>query len=179
MEGLLILHHPQGSADSTDSAHLPPTYSRLPPDGHEFPEGASLMLYNAEGRKSICRRCSQFCSSLADCSVPVPFVSFFINRLLHNLSIQCCESGCFFRIQDPFLHSGSRIPYPTRKKRGGGGRFLCPTFFVDINFTKLKFFLKENFFRQVTKNFKYFNLKFCTKLSVIWVWVWDPRSGKS
>jgi hypothetical protein len=77
MEGLLILHHPQGSADSTDSAHLPPTYSRLPPDGHEFPEGASLMIYNVEGRKSICRRCSQFWVSLVDCCDPVPFVSLF------------------------------------------------------------------------------------------------------
>ena len=39
MDGLLILHAAQGSQDSTDSApSLPPTYSRLPPDGHEFPE---------------------------------------------------------------------------------------------------------------------------------------------
>ena len=38
MEGLLILHQTQGSQDSTDSGSLPPTYSRLPPDGHEFPE---------------------------------------------------------------------------------------------------------------------------------------------
>ena len=39
MDGLLILHQAQGSHDSTDSGSLPPTYSRLPPDGHEFPEG--------------------------------------------------------------------------------------------------------------------------------------------
>ena len=38
MDGLLILHAAQGSQDSTDSGSLPPTYSRLPPDGHEFPE---------------------------------------------------------------------------------------------------------------------------------------------
>ena len=36
--GLLILHQTQGSHDSTDSGSLPPSYSRLPPDGHEFPE---------------------------------------------------------------------------------------------------------------------------------------------
>ena len=34
----MILHQPQGSQDSTDSGSLPPTYSRLPPDGDEFPE---------------------------------------------------------------------------------------------------------------------------------------------
>ena len=38
MEGLVILHQAQGSQDSTDSGSLPPSYSRLPPDGHEFPE---------------------------------------------------------------------------------------------------------------------------------------------
>merc|ERR1719433_912870 len=39
MDGLILLHHHhQGSYDSTDSGSLPPTYSRLPPDGHEFPE---------------------------------------------------------------------------------------------------------------------------------------------
>ena len=37
----MVLHHHQGSYDSTDSGSLPPTYSRLPPDGHEFPEGES------------------------------------------------------------------------------------------------------------------------------------------
>ena len=44
MEGLMVLHHHhQGSYDSTDSGSLPPTYSRLPPDGHEFPEGELLL----------------------------------------------------------------------------------------------------------------------------------------
>jgi len=38
MEGMIVLHQAQGSLDSTDSGSLPPTYSRLPPDGHEFPE---------------------------------------------------------------------------------------------------------------------------------------------
>ena len=37
-------HQHQGSYDSTDSGSLPPTYSRLPPDGDEFPEGESLPL---------------------------------------------------------------------------------------------------------------------------------------
>ena len=39
MDGMVILHQHQGSQDSSDSGSLPPTYSRLPPDGHEFPEG--------------------------------------------------------------------------------------------------------------------------------------------
>ena len=34
----MILHQTQGSHDSSDSGSLPPSYSRLPPDGHEFPE---------------------------------------------------------------------------------------------------------------------------------------------
>jgi hypothetical protein len=38
MDGMVILHQHQGSQDSSDSGSLPPTYSRLPPDGHEFPE---------------------------------------------------------------------------------------------------------------------------------------------
>jgi len=38
MEGMVILHQHQGSQDSSDSGSLPPSYSRLPPDGHEFPE---------------------------------------------------------------------------------------------------------------------------------------------
>ena len=38
MEGMVILHQQQGSQDSSDSGSLPPSYSRLPPDGHEFPE---------------------------------------------------------------------------------------------------------------------------------------------
>lgn len=36
---MVILHQHQSSQDSSDSGSLPPTYSRLPPDGHEFPEG--------------------------------------------------------------------------------------------------------------------------------------------
>lgn len=39
VDGMVILHQHQGSQDSSDSGSLPPTYSRLPPDGHEFPEG--------------------------------------------------------------------------------------------------------------------------------------------
>ena len=35
----MILHQHQSSHDSSDSGSLPPSYSRLPPDGHEFPEG--------------------------------------------------------------------------------------------------------------------------------------------
>jgi len=38
MDSMVILHQHQGSQDSSDSGSLPPTYSRLPPDGHEFPE---------------------------------------------------------------------------------------------------------------------------------------------
>ena len=39
VDSMVILHQHQGSQDSSDSGSLPPTYSRLPPDGHEFPEG--------------------------------------------------------------------------------------------------------------------------------------------
>ena len=47
MDGLILLqHHHQGSYDSTDSGSLPPTYSRLPPDGHEFPEGESPSVFS-------------------------------------------------------------------------------------------------------------------------------------
>jgi len=44
MDGMMILHNPQGSVDSTDSSSIPPTYSRLPPDGHEFPEGETKIF---------------------------------------------------------------------------------------------------------------------------------------
>ena len=50
MDGLLILHQAQGSHDSTDSGSLPPTYSRLPPDGHEFPEGEPSVTRAANDR---------------------------------------------------------------------------------------------------------------------------------
>ena len=39
MEGVVVSHQHTCSQDSSDSGSLPPTYSRLPPDGHEFPEG--------------------------------------------------------------------------------------------------------------------------------------------
>lgn len=38
MEGVVVSHQHTCSQDSSDSGSLPPTYSRLPPDGHEFPE---------------------------------------------------------------------------------------------------------------------------------------------
>ena len=41
---MVILHQHQSSQDSSDSGSLPPTYSRLPPDGHEFPEGEFLYI---------------------------------------------------------------------------------------------------------------------------------------
>ena len=37
MEGPIMLSHHHVRADSTDSYTSPPTFSRLPPDGHEFP----------------------------------------------------------------------------------------------------------------------------------------------
>ena len=45
VDGMVILHQHQSSQDSSDSGSLPPTYSRLPPDGHEFPEGEFLYIY--------------------------------------------------------------------------------------------------------------------------------------
>ena len=37
MEGPLLLSHHHVRGDSSDSMVAPPTFSRLPPDGHEFP----------------------------------------------------------------------------------------------------------------------------------------------
>lgn len=63
MDGLLILHAAQGSQDSTDSGSLPPTYSRLPPDGHEFPED-----YMDPGNTAITDPQSEFLSRKSSAS---------------------------------------------------------------------------------------------------------------
>ena len=70
MDGLILLqHHHQGSYDSTDSGSLPPTYSRLPPDGHEFPEGElvpALFSRPVSLTRTLDYVDPSLCSSLAD-----------------------------------------------------------------------------------------------------------------
>jgi len=56
MDAMVILHQHQSSQDSSDSGSLPPTYSRLPPDGHEFPEDyvdPSLHGFHDFGKNNI------------------------------------------------------------------------------------------------------------------------------
>ena len=66
MDGLMILHQTQGSHDSTDSGSLPPTYSRLPPDGDEFPEDyvdPSLVVGGADIQQEFLSRKSSASST--------------------------------------------------------------------------------------------------------------------
>jgi hypothetical protein len=49
MEGPILLSHHHVRGDSSDSLGAPPTFSRLPPDGHEFPPDYRDPALNSSG----------------------------------------------------------------------------------------------------------------------------------
>ncbi len=102
---------------------------------------------------------------------------------------QCCGSGMFIpdpdfypsRIPDP----GSRITDPGSKnsnKREGWKKICCHTFLCSHKFHKIvNYFSFEVFKKKIWANFQriieLFNQKIVSKLTKIWVWDRDPRSG--